>query len=1666
MFKRTVGFGVGHLMGWLWVVLALLFSGNSLAADTVCAQVKIEIKQELTLERQAFDAMMRINNGLDTLPINNVKVTVNFQDEDGLPVLASSDPNSTDAKFFIRVDTMDNIADVDGYGSVAPATTAEIHWLIIPSTGAAEDSPTGKLYFVGAKLDYTLGGEPESVVVTPDFITVKPLPKLTLDYFLTKEVNADDPLTPEIEPIEPYTLGVRVRNNGLAAAKELKIDSAQPKIIENEQGLLIGFEITGSSVNDEPIAPVLLIDFGDIAGNSSKVGRWEMISTLAGEFVDFTATFTHADELGGALTSILEATNAHLLVRDVLVDLPGRDGVRDFLAIDTGVLRVYESDSVDTEVTDQSSQASFTLDSQSGTQVDHTLSFPVTAGFSYVKLLDPYNGQKIITQVVRSDGKVISLNNAWTSKTRDKSTHPYSWTHYLNFFDTNTTGTYAVRMDAEVLGPVPPVLQYIPPRTTYEGNQVGFVVEASDPNGEIPALSAAPLPNGAAFVDNGDGTAFFNWTPTVGQAGTYTITYTATDGALSASRSATIKVNPEWDTDGDGMADAWEIEHFGNLDRDGTGDFDGDGISDLDEYLDGTDPSDGPQPPTINSPLYDAEVTSLQPTLSVLNSAHAPGVTMTYDYEVYADAAMTQLVASADNVAEGQDNTGWMVPVSLDDNTGYTWRVRAFDGNVYSLWTNGRFFVNTVNDAPGAFTISSPADGAELDLFSPLLVVTNALDPDRDAISYRFEVSEYIDISTTVASVESIPEGTSGTTSWLVDVPLAENGYYYWRATAVDEHGLETHGPIGGFFINATNEAPLAPVVNTPLDGSVISGSSVSLIVDNGSDPDGDLLTYTFELDTAPTFDSVAKQVSSAIAEGTTTTEWAVTGLMENTTYYWRTKVSDGQIESNWVEASFSVNAANSAPGIPTVANPGDGAWVATLQPTLSVNAAVDPDGDTLEYRFELYSDEAMTGLVADTVSASTAWDLATPLLNNEWYYWRVRAEDPHGGLSDWSPASRFFVDDNGVNDTPTLSFIEPSADIIVSTGVTTLVWSDDDPDSSATIALYYDSNNTGADGTLIANAIEEDVDETGDTYDWSVTTIPPGTYWVYAVIDDGNSSTTVYGDFSITVEPTEILFDNTDTTATAHGVWTASTGVSGYLGDNYQFHVANGPSPDAVMIDNSDPAFTTLGDWTASTSISGYLGDNYQYHAADGEPVDGLVIDNLDPAFHTAGTWPSSTAVAGYEGADYQVHESNGIPPAGIVIDNTDANVTSVGSWSGSTGVTGYYQSNYEYHAAGVGNNAFTWTATIVDSGRYQVYARWTSHANRATNAPYFIQHDGGETPFAVNQQLNGGQWNLLGSFDYTQGGQYNITLTDAADGYVIADAIKLVPEGADPNSAIWDVQVPSDGQYQVYARWTSHENRASNATYTVQDGTSATWDQVSVDQRTNGGSWNLLGTYTFYQSVVGSVTLTDRADGYVIADAIKLVPVYAQPNTASWQFDVPQSDQYRVFARWTAHPNRATDATYTVHSDMGGDPVSVNQQLDGGVWNLLGTYSFTAGQSYHIDLTDQADGYVIADAIMVSPVSAEPNRFIWNLTIPQAGQYELYARWTAHPNRATDATYTVLHDGGETPVSVNQQTNGAKWNLLGTFSFTQSAAYQVTLTDQADGYVIADGIRLVPIE
>jgi len=69
--KRNHILGLQLTLSCLLVVLFLFQTNEIKAAESVCARVKIEIKQEMTIERQAFDGHMQINNGLTAIPLND-----------------------------------------------------------------------------------------------------------------------------------------------------------------------------------------------------------------------------------------------------------------------------------------------------------------------------------------------------------------------------------------------------------------------------------------------------------------------------------------------------------------------------------------------------------------------------------------------------------------------------------------------------------------------------------------------------------------------------------------------------------------------------------------------------------------------------------------------------------------------------------------------------------------------------------------------------------------------------------------------------------------------------------------------------------------------------------------------------------------------------------------------------------------------------------------------------------------------------------------------------------------------------------------------------------------------------------------------------------------------------------------------------------------------------------------------------------------------------------------------------------------------------------------------------------------------------------------------------------------------------------------------------------
>ncbi|MDY6953590.1 MAG: hypothetical protein SWE60_18935 [Thermodesulfobacteriota bacterium] len=260
-------------------------------------------------------------------------------------------------------------------------------------------------------------------------------------------------------------------------------------------------------------------------------------------------------------------------------------------------------------------------------------------------------------------------------------------------------------------------------------------------------------------------------------------------------------------------------------------------------------------------------------------------------------------------------------------------------------------------------------------------------------------------------------------------------------------------------------------------------------------------------------------------------------------------------------------------------------------------------------------------------------------------------------------------------------------------------------------------------------------------------------------------------------------------------------------------------------------------------------------------------------------------------------------VDPEEVVLDNADAQF--VGTWPLVTGSGCAYQGDFQWNEAGTGADTATWIPDIVGTGLYEVYARWVTNANRATDAPYTINYDGGSETVDVDCTVFGCQWNLLGTYPFAAGTAGSIVLSDDANGYITADGIKLTL--VDPSSIIVD---------------------NNSVTY------AGVWPLVTGNPCAyqENFQWNEAGTGT---------------------------------DTATWNPYVPVTDDYKVYARWVTHPNRATDAPYTINYDGGSETIDIDCTTAGCVWNLLGTYPFAVGTSGSIVLSDDADGILIADAI-----------------------------------------------------------------------------------------------------
>jgi hypothetical protein len=134
------------------------------------------------------------------------------------------------------------------------------------------------------------------------------------------------------------------------------------------------------------------------------------------------------------------------------------------------------------------------------------------------------------------------------------------------------------------------------------------------------------------------------------------------------------------------------------------------------------------------------------------------------------------------------------------------------------------------------------------------------------------------------------------------------------------------------------------------------------------------------------------------------------------------------------------------------------------------------------------------------------------------------------------------------------------------------------------------------------------------------------------------------------------------------------------------------------------------------------------------------------------------------------------------VTIDDGAVGFSTTGTWTNYSN-TSAYQGDYGLSRSSSSLDTATWTFNALQSGQYQVLARWSPSSSRLTNAPYTMYDNWAlRSTVNVNQRnapsgvtADGYTWQNLGTVSITSG-TLKVVLTDNASGTVSADAVRIV--------------------------------------------------------------------------------------------------------------------------------------------------------------------------------------------------------------------------------------------------------------------------------------------------
>ncbi|HEX2925610.1 MAG TPA: CARDB domain-containing protein, partial [Ruminiclostridium sp.] len=295
------------------------------SGDTANEIITMKLDQTATLERQAFNADLKITNGYKDYALQNLTATVVISDKEG---------NDVSTRSFIIPTTLNGIRSLDGSANLEAGDSMTAGWELIPGEGLGGTDKEGKIYLVKAIISYYVNGRYVETQTKQEEIRILPQPKIKLHYYVPHNITAG----------VPFRLGVTAENTGDGLARNLVIDSGKLNITTDQAGLLTEFEIIGTSFGGSNDGQFRLV-LGDVSPHSQVTGywlvKWKMYEDgteskpYTGVFHDFKADLHHQDYKGIQLNPLVTGVTTEIIGQDNLYS-DGKDTGTAMALIDIG----------------------------------------------------------------------------------------------------------------------------------------------------------------------------------------------------------------------------------------------------------------------------------------------------------------------------------------------------------------------------------------------------------------------------------------------------------------------------------------------------------------------------------------------------------------------------------------------------------------------------------------------------------------------------------------------------------------------------------------------------------------------------------------------------------------------------------------------------------------------------------------------------------------------------------------------------------------------------------------------------------------------------------------------------------------------------------------------------------------------------------------------------------------------------------------------------------------------------------------------------------------------------------------------------------------------------------------------------------------------------------